>query len=113
MAVAKGPDAFRTISEAAVELGVPQHVLRFWETKFSFIRPPARFIGRIKENGAKCLLAAAQGGTPTDVLPDLRENDVAETTSGALSDTARRRLTVVLDDLETIKARIDALLLRS
>jgi DNA-binding transcriptional MerR regulator len=35
--VAKGPNAFRTISEAADELGVPQHVLRFWETKFSFI----------------------------------------------------------------------------
>ncbi len=46
MAVAKGPDAFRTISEAAVELGVPQHVLRFWETKFSFIRPMKRAGGR-------------------------------------------------------------------
>jgi len=40
--VAKGPHAFRTISEAAEELGVPQHVLRFWETKFSFIRPMKR-----------------------------------------------------------------------
>jgi DNA-binding transcriptional MerR regulator len=44
--VAKGPDAFRTISEAADELGVPQHVLRFWETKFSFIRPMKRAGGR-------------------------------------------------------------------
>lgn len=42
----KGPDAFRTISEAAEELGVPQHVLRFWETKFSFIRPMKRAGGR-------------------------------------------------------------------
>ena len=42
----KGPDAFRTISEAADELGVPQHVLRFWETKFSFIRPMKRAGGR-------------------------------------------------------------------
>jgi DNA-binding transcriptional MerR regulator len=45
-AVAKGPNAFRTISEAADELGVPQHVLRFWETKFSFIRPMKRAGGR-------------------------------------------------------------------
>ncbi|MDB5456928.1 MAG: transcriptional regulator, MerR family [Caulobacter sp.] len=44
--MAKGPNAFRTISEAAEELGVPQHVLRFWETKFSFIRPMKRAGGR-------------------------------------------------------------------
>lgn|GEM_PF-119983 len=43
---AKGPKAFRTISEAADELGVPQHVLRFWETRFSFIRPMKRAGGR-------------------------------------------------------------------
>ena len=42
----KGPEAFRTISEAAAELNVPQHVLRFWETKFSFIRPMKRAGGR-------------------------------------------------------------------
>ncbi len=42
----KGPEAFRTISEAADELGVPQHVLRFWESKFSFIRPMKRAGGR-------------------------------------------------------------------
>src|SRR5579883_2803369 len=42
----KGPNAFRTISEAADEIGVPQHVLRFWETKFSFIRPMKRAGGR-------------------------------------------------------------------
>ena len=37
--VEKSAQAFRTISEVAAELDVPQHVLRFWETKFSFIRP--------------------------------------------------------------------------
>ena len=42
----KSPEAFRTISEASTELGVPQHVLRFWETKFSFIRPMKRAGGR-------------------------------------------------------------------
>ena len=44
--MAKGPEAFRTISEAADELDVPQHVLRFWETKFAFIRPMKRAGGR-------------------------------------------------------------------
>jgi DNA-binding transcriptional MerR regulator len=44
--VAKGPEAFRTISEAADELHVPQHVLRFWETKFTFIKPMKRAGGR-------------------------------------------------------------------
>jgi DNA-binding transcriptional MerR regulator len=42
----KSPDAFRTISEAADELDLPQHVLRFWETKFSTIKPMKRGGGR-------------------------------------------------------------------
>ena len=44
--MSKSPLAFRTISEAADEIGVPQHVLRFWETKFSFLRPMKRAGGR-------------------------------------------------------------------
>ena len=42
----KAPDAFRTISEVADELDVPQHVLRFWETRFSQIKPMKRSGGR-------------------------------------------------------------------
>jgi DNA-binding transcriptional MerR regulator len=42
----KNPDAFRTISEAAADLDVPQHVLRFWETRFSHIKPMKRGGGR-------------------------------------------------------------------
>lgn len=38
----KSPDAFRTISEVSDELNVPQHVLRFWESKFTQIRPLKR-----------------------------------------------------------------------
>ena len=141
MAVAKGPDAFRTISEAATELGVPQHVLRFWETKFSFIRPMKRAGGRRfyrrqdldilrgvrvllhdegytikgvqrlhKEQGSRYLLAAAQG-----VIGDVHPMDEAQAAAyglqgRTLSDASRARLTHVLDDLETIKARIDQLL---
>jgi DNA-binding transcriptional MerR regulator len=42
----KSDAAFRTISEVAEELNVPQHVLRFWETKFSQVRPLKRGGGR-------------------------------------------------------------------
>ena len=144
MTVAKGPDAFRTISEAAVELGVPQHVLRFWETKFSFIRPMKRAGGRLfyrrqdieilrgvrtllhdegytikgvqrlhKEQGARCLLAAASDGA-ADIRRDaMPVPDVAVLAGAPLSDATRARLTEVLDDLETVKARIDQLLARS
>ncbi|HUR42732.1 MAG TPA: MerR family transcriptional regulator [Aestuariivirga sp.] len=42
----KAADAFRTISEAAEELNVPQHVLRFWETRFAQIKPMKRAGGR-------------------------------------------------------------------
>jgi DNA-binding transcriptional MerR regulator len=42
----KAPDAFRTISEVAEEISVPQHVLRFWESRFTQIRPMKRGGGR-------------------------------------------------------------------
>ncbi|MCB9993684.1 MAG: MerR family transcriptional regulator [Hyphomicrobiaceae bacterium] len=42
----KSPEAFRTISEAATELDLPQHVLRFWETRFTQIKPLKRGGGR-------------------------------------------------------------------
>ncbi len=42
----KSADAFRTISEVAEELDLPQHVLRFWETRFPQIRPLKRAGGR-------------------------------------------------------------------
>jgi DNA-binding transcriptional MerR regulator len=45
-AVEKAPGAFRTISEVAQELEVPQHVLRFWESRFREIRPMKRGGGR-------------------------------------------------------------------
>jgi DNA-binding transcriptional MerR regulator len=44
--VDKAPDAFRTISEVAEELNVPQHVLRFWESRFREIKPLKRGGGR-------------------------------------------------------------------
>src|ERR1700757_5208943 len=44
--MAKAPGAFRTISEVAGDLSVPQHVLRFWESKFQQVRPLKRGGGR-------------------------------------------------------------------
>ena len=43
---AKSPEAFRTISEVAAELDVPQHVLRFWESRFTQVKPTKRAGGR-------------------------------------------------------------------
>ena len=42
----KSADAFRTISEVAVDLAIPQHVLRFWETRFPQVKPLKRAGGR-------------------------------------------------------------------
>ena len=42
----KSPEAFRTISEVSEDLSLPQHVLRFWETKFAQIKPIKRGGGR-------------------------------------------------------------------
>ncbi len=42
----KSPEAFRTISEVSEELGLPQHVLRFWETRFAQVKPMKRSGGR-------------------------------------------------------------------
>ncbi|NOZ32460.1 MAG: MerR family transcriptional regulator [Alphaproteobacteria bacterium] len=77
----KSPDAFRTISEAAHELELPQHVLRFWETRFPQIRPLKRGGGRRFYrpddvqllSGIKVLLYA-QGFTIKGVQKILKEN---------------------------------------
>jgi DNA-binding transcriptional MerR regulator len=45
-AAEKSPEAFRTISEVSEELALPQHVLRFWETRFAQVKPMKRSGGR-------------------------------------------------------------------
>lgn len=136
--MAKGPHAFRTISEAADELGVPQHVLRFWETKFSFIRPMKRAGGRrfyrpqdiAVLRGVRALLhdegytikgvqklhkeqgvrrlAAAGEGGGA---PAMAADDVIRTDELVdIGGEARDRLSFALADLEAVKARLDGLL---
>ena len=128
----KGPEAFRTISEAADELSVPQHVLRFWETKFAFIRPMKRAGGRrfyrpadiAVLRGVRRLLHD-DGYTIKGVQRLHREQGIrrlvaagegegAEAASAEpaapVSAAGRTGLLDALHDLEAAKARLDALL---
>ena len=135
--MAKSADAFRTISEAADEVGAPQHVLRFWETKFDFVTPVKRAGGRrfyrpqdiavlkavkrlLHDDGLTIRgvqrLHKEQGlkkliGAEAAALID--DGDV--TISATTSDVARAetsKLHRVLADLEQAKARLDAVLSR-
>ncbi len=79
----KSDAAFRTISEVATELDVPQHVLRFWETKFSQIRPMKRGGGRRYYRPEDVILLTTlrdllyrEGYTIKGVQKLLRENGV-------------------------------------
>ncbi len=137
--MAKGPNAFRTISEAADELGVPQHVLRFWETKFSFIRPMKRAGGRRfyrpqdiavlrgvrallhdegytikgvqklhKEQGVRRLVGVGDGESVPASAAGEAVLSAEDRPSGAAE--VRDRLAFALEDLLSVKARLDGLL---
>ena len=80
----KSPEAFRTISEVAGELDVPQHVLRFWESKFSQVKPMKRGGGRryYRPQDVELLkgirhLLYGEGYTIRGVQKILKENGVA------------------------------------
>ncbi len=86
----KSAAAFRTISEVAGELDVPQHVLRFWETRFSHIRPLKRGGGRryYRPDDVALLrriktLLYTDGYTIKGVQKLLREGAGADAASGA------------------------------
>jgi DNA-binding transcriptional MerR regulator len=130
--VAKGPEAFRTISEAAEELSVPQHVLRFWETRFGFIKPMKRAGGRrfyrpvdIQVLAGVRRLLHDEGYTIKGVQKLHREQGIkvlmaagaGEGTAVASPPPPRAAQTggvtpllLALHDLETAKARLDGLL---
>lgn len=137
---AKGPEAFRSISEASAELGVAPHVLRFWETRFSFIRPMTRSGGRRFYRpqdldvlrGVRALLhdegysikgvqrlhreegvtRLLSAGAGSKGAPEAARVDVevAEGARPTLAAGPRRALHDVLADLERTKDRIDRLL---
>ncbi|MDE2362102.1 MAG: MerR family transcriptional regulator [Hyphomicrobiales bacterium] len=86
----KSPDAFRTISEVADDLDLPQHVLRFWETRFSQIKPMKRTGGRRYYRPADIELVRAikgllygQGYTIKGVQKLFKENGVRAVVAAA------------------------------
>jgi DNA-binding transcriptional MerR regulator len=93
----KSPSAFRTISEVADELNVPQHVLRFWETKFPQVRPLKRGGGRryyrpedVELLRSICALLYREGYTIKGVQRLLRE--------GALRDRPAAGAAAVIEE---------------
>jgi DNA-binding transcriptional MerR regulator len=138
--VAKSPNAFRTISEAADEVGAPQHVLRFWETKFDFVAPLKRAGGRrfyrpedvtvlkavrrllhdegltirgvqrLHKEQGLARLAAYGDPATTLEIDSDLERETAETGSAKPFESAR--LGAVLADLESAKARLEVVLQR-
>jgi len=137
--VAKSPNAFRTISEAAEEVGAPQHVLRFWETKFSFVAPLKRAGGRrfyrpqdivllkavrrlLHDDGLTIkgvqrlhreqgLKRIAAYGDPEGQVPFEPEGETAAAARPAGGSAVRLRQ--VLTELEGARARLEAVLSRS
>jgi len=129
--VDKAPDAFRTISEVADDLDLPQHVLRFWETRFAQIKPMKRGGGRryyrpedvallrlIREllydegytiKGVQKLMR--DGGLKQRLAQIEAENApelavVAAATEDEASDPLRRQLRAILAELEALRDRL-------
>ena len=140
--MAKSPNAFRTISEAADEVGAPQHVLRFWETKFPFITPLKRAGGRrfyrpqdvvvlkavkrlLHEDGLTIkgvqrlhrehgLKRLASYGDPEGAVPFEPESDAAHAAAAPGRKAASSvPLRQVLAELEGARARLEAVLSRT
>lgn len=104
--MSKSPDAFRTISEVADWLGVQAHVLRFWESKFSQVKPVKRAGGRRYYRPADMLLLGGikkllhdDGLTIKGVQKMIREQGVAQVSdlSQMLDETS---LNVAAGDIE-------------
>jgi DNA-binding transcriptional MerR regulator len=92
----KSADAFRTISEAAGELELPQHVLRFWETRFPQIKPLKRAGGRryYRPRDIECLrlikhLLYGEGYTIKGVPRVLKEQDAGVLAAPAMAPAGR------------------------
>ena len=106
----KSPDAFRTISEVGTDLELPQHVLRFWETRFTQIRPLKRSGGRryYRPDDVELLksirqLLYGQGYTIKGVQRMLKERGakvlVAQVLAGNLPQNSVNDQTAADDDL--------------
>lgn len=133
----KADSAFRTISEVADELDVQQHVLRFWETKFSQIRPLKRGGGRryyrpedvellktihhllytegytikgvqkMLKEQGKNKVVAATQGTASPVPAQQRVAPVVSAASGSISVQNREFLEEVLSELNALRDLVE------
>ena len=108
----KSATAFRTISEVAQELDVPQHVLRFWESKFSPVRPLKRGGGRryYRPEDVKLLrriraLLYTDGYTIKGVQRLLRDGQgkISVTAAGPPVSMDRKDLRAVVDELGELR----------
>jgi DNA-binding transcriptional MerR regulator len=118
-AMEKSPDAFRTISEVADDLDLPQHVLRFWETRFAQIKPLKRGGGRryYRPEDIALLrrisdLLYTQGYTIKGVQRLLREGGLAEGEQElplAEPDSPPGSVKALLEELEELAEELHAL----
>lgn len=136
--MAKSPQAFRTISETSEAVGAPQHVLRFWETKFSFVTPVKRAGGRrfyrpqdvmvlkairrlLHDEGLTIkgvqrlhkeqgLARLAAYGEPDSSFAMDAESGVQTFADAGPARASSDGLSGILADLEAAKARLDAVL---
>ena len=107
----KSPSAFRTISEVAELLNVPQHVLRFWESKFTQIRPMKRGGGRRYYRPEDLLvLERIRGLLYTDGytikgVQNIFKKEINKTSDvkGDFSQKEKTQLNSIILDLEEIK----------
>ncbi len=124
----KAPSAFRTISEVADDLHIPQHVLRFWETKFPQLKPLKRGGGRryYRPEDISLLrrvsdLLYTQGYTIKGVQRLLREGGLDEAVAASAAPPAAAAaveppesgvaaLRAILEELEDISASLHDLL---
>ncbi len=132
----KSSSAFRTISEVAQDLDVPQHVLRFWETRFTQIRPLKRGGGRryyrpedvallrlirelLYDEGytIKGVQKLMREGALKQRLAQLEAEQLAEQASPAMeapgaspADPLRQQLHSILIELESLRDRLRAAL---
>lgn len=123
---AKSADAFRTISEVAQELEVPQHVLRFWESKFPQVKPLKRAGGRryyrpddvlLLRRIRQCLYEQGytikgvqkllrEGALKTDDIPRLTLPTTAGVREGDKVDDMRRELFELRRELVTLREEL-------
>jgi DNA-binding transcriptional MerR regulator len=109
----KAPDAFRTISEVATDLDIPQHVLRFWETRFAQIKPMKRSGGRryYRPDDVDLLrgirhLLYSEGYTIRGVQRILKEHGI-KSVQGLTEGSSAAAFGVIEDDIRSTLGVID------